>query len=170
MLNAIAEALGLAFPWVMLVLMSMGLIGLIVPIFPGNVVIWGATLVYGLVAGFGSRGWWFFVPISLITLAAVSVDNLLMGAKAKQAGASWVSIGVTLVAALATSIVLTPLAGLVAAPLTLFLMEYFRNHQDRGLAWKITSGLLVGWGWAFVIRFALGALAIGLYLWWAFGG
>lgn len=170
MLTGFAEALGMAVPWFLLVFMLLGLIGLIVPVFPGNVVIWGAALIYGLVAGFDARAWWFFIPVSLITLAAVSVDNLMMGAKAKQAGAAWSSIGITIVAAFVTSLVLTPLAGLVAAPLTLFLAEYFRNHQDSHLAWKITSGLMIGWGWAFVIRFALGMMAIALYLWWVIGG
>ena len=154
----------------MLVVMLLGLFGLIVPVFPGNVVIWGAVLVYGLIAGFGSRGVWFFIPISLLTIVAMAADNVLMGAKAKQAGAAWSSIGITLVAAFATSLVLTPLAGLVAAPLTLFLAEYFRNNQDRHLAWKITSGLMVGCGWAFIVRFGLGVFSIGLYAWWAFGG
>jgi len=170
LLTGFADALGLAFPWFLLVVMLLGLFGLIVPVFPGNVVIWGAVLVYGLVAGFGSRGVWFFIPISILTIMAMAADNVLMGAKAKQAGAAWSSIGITLVAAFATSLVLTPLAGLVAAPLTLFLAEYFRNNQDRELAWKITSGLMVGCGWAFIVRSALGVLAIGLYAWWAFGG
>ena len=170
MLTGFAEALGLAFPWFILAVMVMGLLGLAVPIFPGNVVIWAASLIYGLVVQFDSRAYWFFVPITLITVAAVSADNVLMGAKAKKAGASWMSIGLTLVAAFFVSIFLTPLAGLAAAPLTLFLAEFFRNQQDSRKAWQITSGLLMGCGWAFVVRFGLGFLAVGLYLWWAFGG
>jgi uncharacterized protein YqgC (DUF456 family) len=170
MFEVIAEALGMAFPWFILVVMVLGLMGLVIPIFPGNMVIWAGALVFGLVNGFDSRAIWFFVPITLITLAAFSADNVLMGAKAKQAGAAWSSIGIALVAAFITSVFLTPLAGLIAAPLSLFLAEFFRNQQDGKLAWKVTSGLMMGCGWAFVVRFGLGLITIGLYAWWAFGG
>ena len=39
MIEFLGNALGIAFPWVILVIASFGLFGLIVPIFPGNVVI-----------------------------------------------------------------------------------------------------------------------------------
>jgi len=169
MFEAIGQALGLAFPWFILVGLLLGLFGLVIPIFPGNLVIWIGVLLYGLVTGFDSRAIWFFVSITLLTIAAFSADNILMGAKAKQAGAAWSSLGISLVAAIIASLLLTPLAGLVAAPLFLFLAEYFRNQKDGKLAWKITRELMIGYGWAFIIRFGLGAISIGLYLWWAFG-
>ena len=131
MFEAFAQALGLAFPWFLLVIMAMGLFALIVPVFPGNTVIWAGALAYALVEGFDGRAVGFFIPITLLTVVALAADNVLMGAKAKQAGASWLSIGITLVAAFATSIVLTPFAGLVAAPLTLFLSEYFQQERDQ---------------------------------------
>jgi uncharacterized protein YqgC (DUF456 family) len=170
MIEGLTEFFGLALPWLLLAGMLIGLFGLIIPIFPGNVVIFAGVLVFGLIDGFDSRAWVFFVPIALLTLVAVSVDNLLMGAKAKQAGAAWSSLGITLLAAFVVSLLLTPIAGLLAAPLALFLAELARLKGDRRRAWEITSGLLIGWGWAFVIRFALGMLVIGLYLWWALGG
>jgi len=169
MFETFAEALGLAFPWFIFAVMVLGLFGLVVPVFPGNMVIWAGALTYGLVSGFEGRALWFFVPMTLITLAAFSADNVLMGAKAKQAGAAWSSIGIALASAFFTSIFLTPIAGLIAAPLTLFLAEYFRNHQNGEMAWKITSGLMMGCGWAFVVRFGLGLVTIGLYLLWVFG-
>ena len=45
MVEFLGEFFGLAFPWVILVIMLIGLVGLVVPIFPGGVVIWGAALV-----------------------------------------------------------------------------------------------------------------------------
>lgn len=167
--EAIGQALGLAFPWFILVGLLVGLFGLVIPIFPGNLVIWIGSLLYGLVTGFDGRAIWFFSFISLLSVAAFSADNLLMGAKAKQAGAAWSSLGISLVAAIVASIFFTPLAGLVAAPSFLFLAEYFRNQRDSKLAWEITRELMIGYGWAFIVRFGLGFVSIGLYLWWAFG-
>lgn len=170
MFEGFAEAIGIAFPWFLLAIMLLGLGGLVVPIFPGNTVIWAAALAFGLVRGFDGRGLWFFIPMTLLTIAAMAADNIMMGAKAKQAGAAWSSIGIALLAALVSSVVLTPFAGLIAAPLTLFLAEYVRNKQDARLAWVITRGLMIGCGWAFIVRFSLGTLTILLFAWWAFGG
>jgi len=170
MLTVFAEWLGLAYPWFLLVVMVMGLFALVVPVFPGNTVIWAAAIVYLLIDGFDGRAALFFIPITLLTVAAWAADNVLMGAKARQAGAAWSSIGIALVAGLVTSIVLTPLGGLVAAPLALFIVEFFHNQQDAQKAWSITSGLMMGCGWAFFVRFGIGAVTIGLYLWWFMGG
>ena len=170
MIDFIGNALGLAFPWVMLVIMLVGLFGLIVPIFPGNTVIWASSLIYGLVTGFDSRAWWFLIPISVLWIAGTSADNLFMGGKARQAGASWRGIIIALISAFVTSLVLTPIVGLLAAPLALFIHEFFRFDQDGTKAWKVTRGLMLGCGWSFITRFVIGALQVGLYAWWAFGG
>ena len=169
MIEFLGEALGIAFPWVMLVIMLIGLFGLIVPIFPGNVVIWASTLIYALVTGFDTRAVWFFVPISILTIMATSADNLFMGGKARQSGASWRGIIIALISAFVTSLVATPLFGLLAAPLALFIHEFFRLDQDGAKAWMITKGLMLGCGWAFITRFAIGAIQVGLYAWWVFG-
>ncbi len=118
MLDFLTEFLGVAFPWVILTIMVFGWLGLVVPIFPGNVIIWGAALAYGLVTGFGSPGIWVFAVITLLMFAGAAADNLLMGAKAREAGASWLSIILALVAGIIASFFFTPLTGLVVAPLT----------------------------------------------------
>ncbi|HKJ27919.1 MAG TPA: DUF456 domain-containing protein [Anaerolineales bacterium] len=170
MLEIFAEWLGIAYPWFLFVIMMLGLFALAVPIFPGNVVIWAASTVYLVIDGVDGRALLFFIPMTLLTIAAMLADNVLMGAKARQAGAAWTSIALALLAGLITSLILTPLVGLLAAPLTLFIVEFFRNKQDARLAWGITSGLMMGCGWAFFVRFGIGAVTIGLYLWWFLGG
>lgn len=147
--------------------MVVGLFGLIVPIFPGNVIIWVATLVYGIVVGFGRLGWWMFAIITVLMIAATLVDNVLMGAKARQNGASWGSIAVALLGGVVGTLVLPPIGGLIAAPLLLFGMEVW-HQKDQHKAWQVTKGLLVGWGLAFVVRFAIGVVQIGLWAVWAF--
>lgn len=168
MFDFLAEFLNLAFPWVILIVMLFGLIGMIVPIFPGGVVIWGASLMYGLVTGFEPRGIWMFAFITLLMLASVSADNLFMGAKALEAGASWQGIIIALVAGVITSFFFTPLAGLIAAPLALYISENIRLKNSEE-AIRITRGLVMGCGWAFVARFVLGTIKIGIYAFWAFG-
>ena len=85
---AISGFFGVAFPWFILVGMILGLFGLVIPVFPGGTIIWAGALIYGLVEGFEGGGWYFGF-ITALMIASVSADNLFMGGKAKEAGASW---------------------------------------------------------------------------------
>ena len=150
-------------------IMLVGLVGLVVPVFPGLVVIWLAALGYGVVAGFGTLGTVMFTLITLLLIAGTLVDNALMGAKARQAGASWWSIGAGLLAGVLGTLLFPPLGGLVAAPLGILLTE-FVLARDWQKALQATRGLALGCGWAFVARFLMGVAMIGFWAIWAYGG
>ena len=145
--------------------MIVGLFGLVIPIFPGNAVMWIAALIFGLVHGFGVSGLIFFVIITVLTVAAMLGDNVLMGAKAREKGASWISIFLALAAGLLFTLILPPLGGIIAAPLVLFASEYFRL-KDHNKAIEVMRGLLVGWGWAFVLRFGIGVIVMIIWVVW----
>jgi len=147
--------------------MSFGLLGLIIPIFPGNVVMWLATLVYGLVFGFGRLGGIIFTIITLLMLAAVAADNVLMGAKAREKGADWGSIILALIAGVIGTMIFPPIGGIIAAPLVLYLAE-LQRRRDAEEAKAVVKALLTGWGLAFVVRFGLGVVMFGLWGIWAF--
>jgi hypothetical protein len=149
--------------------MFVGLFGLLIPIFPGNVVMWGAALVYGLVSGFGTLGWVMFALITVLMVAAVLADNILMGAKAREKGAAWSSIIVALVSGVVFTLIFPPIGGLIAAPLVLFLME-FRRLGDSTEATRIVKALLLGWGLAFLARFGIGVVMLILWGIWVFWG
>lgn len=149
--------------------MLVGQLGLVIPIFPGNVVIWAAALVYGILFGFGLLGWIAFALITVLMLIAVTVDNVLMGAKARQQGAAWLSIILALVAGVVVTFIFPPLGGLIAAPLVLFLME-FQRLKDSKKAGQVVRALLVGLGLSFVARFLLGLVMLGLWAIWYFLG
>lgn len=146
-------------------IMAVGLFGMVIPIYPGVVIIWAAALVHGLVTGFVTLEIWVLVIISLLMIAGTLVDNFLMGGKARQAGASWISIGGALLAGLIGTFAFPPLGGIVAAPTLLFLLEYARL-KDSTEAWDITKGLLTGWGLAFVARFLIGLVMIAVWAIW----
>lgn len=147
--------------------MLVGLFGLIIPIFPGNVVMWLAALVYGLVFGFGRVGGILFAIITVLMFAAVLADNFLMGAKAREKGADWNSIILALIAGVVGTIIIPPIGGIIAAPVVLYLMEYRRlGNQEEAI--KVVKALLTGWGLAFIVRFLLGVLMISLWGVWAF--
>lgn len=147
--------------------MLFGLFGLIVPIFPGNVVMWLAALVYGLVFGFDRLGGIIFTVITLLMVVAVLADNFLMGAKARESGAAWGSIILALIAGIIGTIVLPPIGGIIAAPLVLYLME-MQRLGDSEEAKAVVKALLTGWGLAFLVRFGIGILMFALWGFWAY--
>ena len=155
----------LAF-WLTLLVMLVGLVLLIVPIFPGITVIWVAALLYGIVTGFDTLGIVIIVLITLGMVAGISADNLLMGAGARRGGASWLTIIVALIAGIAGTIIFPPIGGLIAIPIAIFLLELLRNREWRS-AWRATRGVALGWGLSFLVRFGIGLVMISAWLIWA---
>jgi len=148
-----------------LMMMLVGLFGLLVPIFPGMIVIWLAALGYGVVTGFTTLGWVLFVLLTLLMITGATIDNVLMSAKAHQEGAAWYSIGLGMLAGILGTIILPPFGGLIAAPLVVWLLEYLRQRDARK-AFASLRGLAIGWGASFVVRFMLGLAMIGIWLVW----
>lgn len=147
-----------------------GLVGLIVPVFPGLTIMWLAALVYALIqaAAGNMTGWdWFlFALITILMIVGNVVDNLIIARKMRDKYIPWSSILLAFAAGILASFFLTPLGGLVAAPLGLFLAEVSRL-KDRQAAIESTKAYMIGWGWAFGARFIIGLAITGFWMLWA---
>jgi uncharacterized protein YqgC (DUF456 family) len=152
--------------WTTLVIMLVGLFGLIVPVFPGIMVIWLAALGYGVATGFTTLGWVLFAVITVLFITGALIDNVLMSAKAHKEGAAWSSLILGVLAGILGTIFFPPIGGLIAAPVVVLVLEYIRQ-RDFKKALLTLRGLAIGWGSAFVVRFFIGAAMIGIWLVWA---
>lgn len=153
--------------WLSLFFMLLGLFGLVVPIFPGLFIMWLSALGYGVARGFNTFGVVLFALITLLAIGGSLADNLLMGAGARRGGASWGTILVALLAAIAGTLLFPPVGGLIAAPLAVLLLEYLRL-RDWEQAWQALRGLAVGWGVGTIFRLIAGLLILllwGLWVW-----
>jgi hypothetical protein len=149
--------------------MIISLFGLIIPVYPGLTVIWGASLVYGIIVGFAALGWVSWLIFAMITVLMIFgnvIDNIITSKKAYDSGASIWSVLAALIAGVIGAIIWTPIGGLLIAPLALLLAEYFRQRDWRN-AFTTAMGWIVGLGWSFIIRFLTGMAMIGLWLIWA---
>lgn len=146
--------------------MLFGLLGLIIPVLPGLAIIWMAGLVYGIVDGFTWANGAVFALMTVLMLVGSVIDNIIMGASAKQQGASWIAIGLAMVLGIAGSLAFPPFGGLAAALIGLFVYEFYRL-KDWRKALDSTKGMALGCGWSAVVRAAIGAVMIGLWLSWA---
>jgi uncharacterized protein YqgC (DUF456 family) len=152
---------------IVLGIMFVGLAGLVIPIFPGLLVIWLAALGYGLIDGFATPGWIFFAIITIFYVAGSVLDNVVMGRQAYKDGASLLSIIIAMIFGILGNLVFPVIGGFIGALLALFLVEWIRRKNWRE-AMTATRGWAVGCGWAVVVRFLFGVLMIGLWMIWAF--
>ncbi len=106
-----------------------------------------------------------FVLITGLMLFGMVVDNIIMGQRARQQGASWIAIAVSMVAGVVFSFLLPPFGGLIAALIGLFVVEFIRLRNWRH-AFNSTKSMAIGCGWAQLIRFGLGILMIALWFIW----
>jgi uncharacterized protein YqgC (DUF456 family) len=145
------------------IIMMVGLIGLVVPIFPGTVVIWGGALLYAIVTGFDTLGIVMLILITLLMIAGSLVDNVFMGAGARKGGASWLTITVALFGAVVGTLAFPPFGGLIAAPLAVLILEFWRTREIKKAGGALL-GLATGWGLAFLARFGIGFVM--MVFWW----
>src|SRR5215467_9835312 len=151
--------------------MVIGLIGLIMPIFPGLTVMWLATLVYALleqsVNNMTGWDWVLFAFITILMIIGNIIDNIIIARKMRDQFVPWSSIFLAFLAGIVASIFFTPLIGLLASPLAFFGVEYARV-RNRKAAFNGTKAYMIGAGWAFAARFVIGLFMIALWMLWAF--
>lgn len=158
------------FDAITLVVLLVGLVGLVVPVFPGLTIMWLGTLAYAIIQHSDGRmtgwDWLLFAVITLLMIVGNVADNLIIARRMRDKYIPWSSILLAFGAGIVASLFLTPIGGLIAAPLTLLAAEYNRL-KDRGKAMDSTRAYMVAWGWAFAIRFIIGLAMIGLWMLWA---
>jgi len=154
-----------------LFVLIVGLSGLVVPVFPGLTVMWLGIVFYAFVQFVGRKmtwvDWVLFALITLLMLGGNVLDNIIIAKHVRDKDVPWSSIIWASVAGIIVSIFLTPIAGIIASPLGLFLAEWYRL-KDRNTAFASTKAWLTGWGWSFLARFGVGILMIlfwGLWAW-----
>lgn len=147
--------------------MVVGWLSLLIVIVPGLVIMWVGALGYGIATGFGTTGWIIFAIMTVLMIVGSLIDNFLMGASARQKGASWWSLGAAWLGAIIGTIVLPPIGGLIFALIALFTVEYFRL-KDTKQAFDSSTSLATGCGWSVGVRLAIGFIMLILWVLWAF--
>jgi uncharacterized protein YqgC (DUF456 family) len=90
-----------------------------------------------------------------------------MAGSARAKGASWWSIALSWVAMMVGGIFFTPLGGFGLALLALFIGELVRIKDYRA-AFRSTSSMALGCGWAVASRLLVAVIMIGLFGVWYF--
>ncbi len=157
--------------------MLIGLIGLIVPVFPGLLIMWLATLFYAVLeSAAGHMAWYQWVLFGIITVLMVFgqvIDNIIIARKMRGRAIPWFSIGLAYVGGLLGTLIFapivtifTPVAGVMASLLVLFGAEWLRLKR-AGLAFASARSYMVAWSWSWAAVFSVGVLMILIWGLWA---
>lgn len=151
---------------IVLLAMLVGTVGVVVPVLPGLVVVWGATLVWAIARQDGP-GWLVFGVATVLYAVGLVAKYLLPGRRMKQAGVD----GPVVAVALAVAVVGFFLVPVVGAPLgfvlTVYLLERVK-HREHAAAWRATSqsiravalstGIELGTAFAIIAAWGVGVL------------
>ncbi len=147
---------------VLVIVMLTGLVGVLVPVFPGLILVAGAGIVWAVQRG-GAFAWAIAIIMALIGIAGIVAASVLPVRRANDAGApSWVviagGIGVVI------GFFAVPVVGaLIGFPAGVLVAELIRHRRLRP-AWGATLEALKGVALGIVIQLAAGVVMIGVWV------
>jgi len=132
---------------------SLGLM-LVIPVLPGQFIIWLAALIYGLLAGWDTMGWPVFLLLTVGMVAAAAIDFAAGWLGAKKGGATTKAIIVGLAAGLVGLIVFNAFGALIGVLGGIVGYEYSRD-KDFQRALRAGGGYLLGLLVSLIARFLI---------------
>ena len=146
---------------VLAIVMLVGLVGVVVPVFPGLVLVAGAGLVWALQRG-GVTAWVVFGVMALVGVAAIALANVLPARRAAAGGVpAWVLVAGA--AGLVVGFFVVPVVGaLIGFPVGVFVAELARQRRLRS-AWAATWEALKGVGLGIAVQLAAGVVMVAVW-------
>jgi uncharacterized protein YqgC (DUF456 family) len=147
------------------VALLLGLAGVVLPVLPGSLLLFGGALLVAWAGGFALVGWPTLTVVGLLALVIWAVDFVAAALGAKATGASrWAVIGASL--GLLVGLIFGPPGIILGPAVGAILLEYWRD-PDFERALKAGVGTFVGFLLGSVVKVALafvlvGALLVGL--------
>jgi uncharacterized protein YqgC (DUF456 family) len=142
--------------------MLVGLVGVVVPVFPGLVLVAGAGLVWAIDLG-GPGAWSAFAVMAAVAVGGIVASSVLPARRASAAGApAWVVVAG--VVGLVIGFFVVPVVGaLVGFPAGVFVAELAR-HRHPGPAWRATWEALKNVGLGIAIQLSAGVAMIVIWV------
>lgn len=148
---------------------AVGLAGTVVPVLPGLVLVAGATLVYGLVEGFGAVGTVAFVLIVAVGIAGTVAGFVIPQRSASAGGAPRTSILLGAAGAVA-GFFLVPIVGVpLGGVLGIYVAERARTGEHDA-AWRTTYATVRGFGVATLVQLGAGLVMAAIWVVWVLAG
>jgi uncharacterized protein YqgC (DUF456 family) len=120
--------------------MLVGTIGIVVPVLPGLLVVWGATFVWGL-AMQTTGGWVVFGVATAVYAVGVVTQFLVPGRRMKATGVDTRILAVALVVAVVGLFVIPVIGAPIGFVGAVYVLERLK-HREHNRAWTATRQAL----------------------------
>ncbi|HVQ88604.1 MAG TPA: DUF456 domain-containing protein [Actinomycetes bacterium] len=153
-------------PWLEIVIfavMMVGFVGLVLPVLPGLLLMWAATLVWVLLDGGGAIRWATFAIVSVLAIAGTAAATWMSGRNASEVGAPWWVLAVGVVGMIVGFFTIPILGLLVGGVGAIWVAELVRLRSPR-LAWDTTWAAIQGYGVGTTIQLAAGVAVLLVWL------
>jgi len=143
-------------------LVLVGIVGIIVPILPGLLLVWGGVALWAVATG-GAAAWVVLGAASAIAIAASVIKYVVPGRRLRESGVAWSTIA----AGAALGVVGFFVVPVIGLPLGFVLGIYAAELSRAGAhepAWRSTKQALVATGWSILIELAGGVLVAAVWI------
>lgn len=139
-----------------LIAMGVSLILMIlIPVLPGQFLIWLAALVYGILSGWEDLGGSTFFWLTLLMIVAAIIDFIAGWIGARKGGASWPGIAIGLGLGFLGLIIFNAIGAIAGVLIGIVGYEYYIRDEEWRDAWRAGMGYLGGLLVSLAIRFVI---------------
>ncbi|MFN2115982.1 MAG: DUF456 domain-containing protein [Anaerolineae bacterium] len=125
--------------------LMLGLVGTVAPVLPGPPIVWLSAVLWAWADGFDRVGWPTLLIMAILMILASIIDIVLSTWFGKRTGASWKSLAIAGVAAVAGFLAFSLPGALVGAAVGVFAAETLRLGGDVRGALRTSSGVAIGY-------------------------
>lgn len=130
-----------------------GLLGIVIPVLPGLLLVWGAVLVWAVV----TQTWWLAVLVSVLYAGGLALQYVLPGRRLRTGGVPTRSLAAGVLVAVVGFFVIPVMGAVAGFVLGVFLSE-LQRLGSTGAAWPSTVHALKAVGLSMLIELTAGLL------------
>jgi uncharacterized protein YqgC (DUF456 family) len=145
--------------WLIALAMAIGLAGVLVPVLPGLLLVWGAGLAWTILDGGGPARWTVFAMLTALFAGATVAKYVLPARKAAARGAPLSTLLVGAVFAVVGFFVIPVVGAPIGGAAGIYLAEYARLRDPRA-ALRATRAALIAIGIGVLIEFGAGVVMV----------
>ena len=133
------------FVWwgITILLFVLSFVGIVYPLIPSIVAIWGGFLVYQFLINSNELSLWFWISMTLLSAVLIAADIIANSYFVKKYGGSKTSEKIAVIATIVGSFILPPF-GIILVPFVAVLITEFILHKDIKKASKIGFATIIG--------------------------
>jgi uncharacterized protein YqgC (DUF456 family) len=126
-----------------ILLFVLSFVGIVYPIIPSVVAIWGGFVVYQFLINSNELSVWFWISMTVLSVVLIAADLIANSYFVKKYGGSKTSERIAAVATIVGSFIFPPF-GIILVPFLAVLVTEYIIHKDTTKAIKIGFATIVG--------------------------